>query len=76
MKNDIINKVKQSIIKDFTKSELKEINSFEDLQEKCDANMYFISVDVGGYEYNGTEKDNLFINDCIEEINDWLKTIH
>jgi hypothetical protein len=47
-----------------------DIKSFGDLQNETDANMYFIDA---GFDYNGTDIENSFLNNVADKLNNWLK---
>lgn len=70
IEDKLVDQVKELIKKDFNPNELMDIKSFEDLQNETDANMYFINA---GFDYNGTDIENSFLNKVIDKLNNWLK---
>ena len=69
IEDKLVDQVKELIKKDF-KEELMDIKSFGDLQNETDANMYFIDA---GFDYNGTDIENSFLNNVTDKLNNWLK---
>ena len=72
-KQELTKRVKQLILKDIMENIVSNnVKSYEELSEYVDPNMYFIN---SGYDYNGTDEDNNFLNEQIDVIDNWLKTI-